>query len=185
MVNIIMIGIGIVIVVLAGYWGCVLFIQKCFQKSRTEAETLVNEKLEALIRFFSSQPTTGMTYDVAIGANGIAFREDVLNDSFHGLYDIWSDWYFEKCSYSPSGNMLGYEFRVYNPVHSISRKLTLQRVRQVAEKALTLHFHEQGIFNIPADNFIAVTTKGDRLIVIIACNEAGLNEIQQIRQRVH
>lgn len=185
MIKFILIIVTVVVLIIGCYLGVIWFLQKCFKKSRTEAETLVNEKLEALIRFFSSQPTTGMTYDVAIGANGIAFREDVLNDSFHGLYDIWSDWYFEKCSYSPSGNMLGYEFRVYNPVHSISRKLTLQRVRQVAEKALTLHFHEQGIFNIPADNFIAVTTKGDRLIVAIACNEAGLNEIQQIRQRVH
>lgn len=184
-VKIMIVVTAIILGIIAGYLGLIAFLQKCFKKSRAEAESMVNEKIESLIKFFSSKPVTTMTCDVAIGANGVAFRDDIVNDSFKGFYDIWHDWYFVRCFFSDSGNTLVYNFRVYNPRDNISRKLTLQRARQVAEKALMEHFHEMGVYDREVDDFIAVNQKGDRLAVVIACNEAGFAEIRKLRDSVH
>lgn len=186
MERILIYSVGIVAMLVAMYFGSILMVQKIMRKSRSEAEALVNKKVEEIISFFSSQPPASPNFDVLIGANGVCIRDEIVNRYFEGFYKIWEDWFFSRCYPSASGNLFVYNFRVYNPLNAnMSRLNILHKAKQVAEKALTRHFHDSGIYNVDVDNFIVVNQKADVLVVLIAQNEAGFSEIADLRRRLH
>lgn len=142
---------------------------------------MLNNILKGILEFFKDKPR--FSYPVLIGSNGISIRDEIVNGYFENLYKIYTDWYYESSYYS-SCNVVVYQFRVYNYklTSKFDKKLVIHRVKQIAERALIMHFHELGIYNIPVDNFIAVTLYSDTLRIHIACNDLGFKEIADIRK---
>ncbi|MBQ9198689.1 MAG: hypothetical protein IJ141_00735 [Lachnospiraceae bacterium] len=141
---------------------------------------MLNNILKRILAFFEEKPQ--FVYPVLIGSNGISIRDEVVNSAFEKLYRLYEDWYYEYSFYS-SQNVVVYQFRVYNYKLSdkFDRKLVIHRAKQIAERALQMHFHDNGIYGTAVDGFIAVTLYSDVLRIHIACNNIGFREIEAIR----
>lgn len=141
---------------------------------------MIKELLKSFFNLFEEKPQ--ITYPVLIGSNGICIRDEVVNRLFERLYRLYDDWYFEYSFYS-SPNVVIYQFRVYNYKlgDKFDRKLVIHRAKQIAERALQMHFHDSGIYGTSVDGFIAITLYSDVLRVHIACNNLGFKEIEGIR----
>ena len=80
--------------------------------------------------------------------------------------------------------MVEYVFRAYYPTrYDYSNRRLNTYVKQIAEKALTKHFHSFGI-TIPADRFVAVKIRSDMVSVYFATNDNGFSEIESLRQMI-
>lgn len=151
----------------------------------------VQESVKILMNFFSSiykaleTQTAQATpnYSVFIGYNGYTIRDDIVNEYFSALSNYWETVYYTNTKYI-SPNVVEYEFRAYFPTkfENSSRRL-LASVKQVAEQALTRHFHSFGV-SIPVDRFIAVKIHQDIVSVYIAVNDKGFSEIEKLRQNI-
>lgn len=175
--------ITVVIVLVACYIGAIYLVKIICQKTIDDAKKSVDDFLQKIIDSFQNKPMQTFQYNVAIGSNGIAIRDDIVHTYFEKLNTLFETWYYER-SYFSSENIVCYEFRVYvctlcNP----TKKRITDKVRPIAEKALTMHFHEQGIYNIAVDNFVAIRLCSDRLFIFYATNDKGFEEIRAIRQQ--
>lgn len=181
--NLITICIFTLLFIMLLYVSAILFNHYFFKKSMSEAKHTVDDFLDKIIDALRGSNSNTLRYDILIGSNGVSVRDEIVNHYFEKLYDIFNDWYF-NVAYFPTSNVVCYEFRVYNcKLENFDKKRILARVKQIAEKALVMHFHDRGIYTIPVDNFIAVTLYSDVLKVFIACNDAGFSEIEAIRQQ--
>lgn len=173
---------GIIAFFVLIYVGAILILQHFFSKSKEDAKKIVDDCLTQIISLFQDNRVPQTCYDVLIGGNGIAIRDEIVNKYFDRLYAIYEDWYYETCGYN-SPNTVFYQFRVFNlKLQNFEKKRVIYRVKEIAEKALIMHFHERGLYGLPVDNFVAVTLCNDILKVYIACNDAGFEEIQAIRR---
>lgn len=182
MQDLIVIGILVIGLFVAVYVGAILVLQQFLHKTKDEAKEIVDKCITKFINMLQENKNVTVGYDVMIGGNGVAIRDEVVNNYFYKLYSLYSDWYYDLC-YNVSCNVVCYQFRVFNCTQeNFERKRIIYRVKQIAERALTMHFHERGLYGLPVDNFIAVTLCNDVLKVYIACNDAGFEEIQAIRR---
>lgn len=183
MENLILMILTILVTLIACYIGAIYMVKIICKKTIDEAKKSVDDFLQKIIDSFQNKPMQTFQYNVAIGSNGIAIRDDIVHTYFEKLNTLFETWYYER-SYFSSENIVCYEFRVYvctlcNP----TKKRITDKVRPIAEKALTMHFHEQGIYNIAVDNFVAIRLCSDRLFVYYATNDKGFEEIRAIRQQ--
>lgn len=175
--------ITVVIVLVACYIGAIYLVKIICQKTIDDAKKSVDDFLQKIIDAFQSKSIPTFQYNVAIGSNGIAIRDDIVHTYFRKLDNLYETWFYEK-SYFSSENVVCYEFRVYDcTLCNPTPKRIIDKVRPIAEKALTMHFHEQGIYSIAIDSFVAVRLFNDRLFVYYATNDKGFEEIQAIRQQ--
>lgn len=178
--------VGLILCAILTYFAAIATVQCCSQKTREEAKKTVDDCIQKFLTLFSATPANPPSFPVWIGANGVAVRDEIVHEKFQGFYTIWQDWFFVRAHVAPSGNCVIYNFRVYNPTNEKLGKIRrMQRARQVAEKALISHFHDSGIYDVDADNFIAVNQRADTLAVVIACNPSGFQEIANLRTSVH
>lgn len=183
MENLILMILTILVTLIACYIGAIYMVKIICKKTIDEAKKSVDDFLQKIIDSFQNKPMQTFQYNVAIGSNGIAIRDDIVHTYFEKLNTLFETWYYER-SYFSSENIVCYEFRVYvctlcNP----TKKRITDKVRPIAEKALTMHFHEQGIYNIAVDNFVAIRLYSDHLFVYYATNDKGFKEIRAIRQQ--
>lgn len=183
MENLILMILTILVTLIACYIGAIYMVKIICKKTIDEAKKSVDDFLQKIIDSFQNKPMQTFQYNVAIGSNGIAIRDDIVHTYFEKLNTLFETWYYER-SYFSSENIVCYEFRVYvctlcNP----TKKRITDKVRPIAEKALTMHFHEQGIYNIAVDNFVAIRLCSDRLFIFYATNDKGFEEIRAIRQQ--
>lgn len=140
-----------------------------------------------MIESFGKKSRHVFNYDVFIGWNGFVFRDDVINTAFEDLGKHWETYYFFRVSNEfPYPSMVTYEFKVYGlkSVHKSRIRLT-SAVRNIAEKALTSHLHDIGIYSAPIDRFVAVNWKSDILSIHIARNETAFEYIDRLRAISH
>ena len=183
MENLILMILTVVIVLVACYIGAIYLVKITCQKTMDEAKKSVDDFLQKLIDTFQNKPMQTFQYNVAIGSNGIAIRDDFVHTYFEKLNTLFETWYYER-SYFNSNNTVCYEFRVYDcTLCNPTPKRIIDKVRPIAEKALTMHFHDQGIYSIAVDNFVAIRLFNDRLFIYYATNDKGFEEIQAIRQQ--
>ena len=181
--DLILIIITVVIVLVVCYIGAIYLVKITCQKTMDEAKKSVDDFLQKIIDAFQSKPMQTFQYNVAIGSNGIAIRDDIVHTYFEKLNTLFETWSYER-SYFSSENIVCYEFRVYDcTLCNPTKKRITDKVRPIAEKALTMHFHGQGIYNIVVDGFVAIRLYSDRLFVYYATNDKGFEEIKAIRQQ--
>ncbi|MCI6164005.1 MAG: hypothetical protein MR675_02265 [Lachnospira sp.] len=125
-------------------------------------------------------PKAKKTYPVAIGYNGVAVSDEEIYKKFGEFSKYWNLWNFCEARVFP--NQLVYYFKVYDPMYNSSTRLQLIRAKQIAERALTLHFHEYGYFNLYAERFVAVELHANLLAVHIALTDNGLLEIHEMQK---
>ena len=160
---------------------CSIYIVKIVCKSTIEdAKRCVDKFLGEILSSTNTAPN--VTYPVLIGSNGFAIRDEIVTSLFSRLDHIYATWYFERADYV-SQNVVTYVFRVYDCLLDIDRKRILSRARIVGETALSMHWHELGIYTLPVDNFCAVRILGDRLFVFYALNDLGCDEVRAIREQ--
>lgn len=180
--EIVVIIFGVIALLVMSYVGAILVVQQFLHKTKDEAKKAVDDFLTQIISLFQENRVPLNSYDVMIGGNGVAIRDEIVNRYFEKIYTLFDDWYYEMCGYN-SPNVVCYQFRVFNPkLENFDKKRVVYRVKQIAERALTMHFHDRGIFGMPVDDFVAVTLCNDVLRVFIACNDAGFAEIEAIRR---
>ncbi len=170
------------------YWILVFILVYFCGKTTDEAKKTISDWGSKIYKFLeelakSNQPA--QVYPVCIGSNGYCIRDDIVNHQFDKLgtyYDI----YFYEMAYNYSTNVIVYQFKVYNQINSdFSRQRLLMRCRQIGEKALLQHLHEQGCFDVKIDNFVAVTLQADTLCYFFALNNQGFQEIAELRKNQH
>ena len=160
---------------------CSIYIVKIVCKSTIEdAKRCVDKFINEIVA--STKTESKVAYPVLIGSNGFTIRDEIVNTLFSRLDNIYKNWYFERADYV-SKNVICYTFRVYDCLLNMDRKRLMSKLRVVDEAALSMHFHENGIYTLPADGFCAVRVVGDRMHVFYAINDSGLEEIQAIRQQ--
>lgn len=183
MENFILMILTILVTLIACYIGAIYMVKIICKKTMDEAKKSVDDFLQKIIDTFQNKPMQTFQYNVAIGSNGIAIRDDIVHTYFEKLNTLFETWYYER-SYFSSENIVCYEFRVYDcTLCNPTKKRITDKVRPIAEKALTMHFHEQGIYNIVVDGFVAIRLCSDRLFIFYATNDKGFEEIQTIRQQ--
>lgn len=181
MENLILMILTILVTLIACYIGAIYMVKIICKKTIDEAKKSVDDFLQKIIDAFQSKPMQTFQYNVAIGSNGIAIRDDIVHTYFEKLNTLFETWYYER-SYFSSENIVCYEFRVYDcTLCNPTKKRITDKVRPIAEKALTMHFHEQGIYNIVVDGFVAIRLCSDRLFIFYATNDKGFEEIRAIR----
>lgn len=164
------------------YVGAILVLQQFLHKTKDEAKKAVDDFLTQIISLFQENRVPPNSYDVMIGGNGVAIRDEIVNGYFEKIYTLYDDWYYEMCGFY-SQNVIFYQFRVFNPkLENFDKKRVVYRVKQIAEKALIRHFHDRGIYGMSVDGFVAVTLCNDVMKVYFACNDAGFAEIEAIRR---
>lgn len=183
MENLILMILTILVTLIACYIGAIYMVKIICKKTIDEAKKSVDDFLQKIIDSLQNKPMQTFQYNVAIGSNGIAIRDDIVHTYFEKLNTLFETWYYER-SYFSSENIVCYEFRVYDcTLCNPTKKRITDKVRPIAEKALTMHFHEQGIYNIAVDNFVAIRLCSDRLFIFYATNDKGFEEIRAIRQQ--
>lgn len=181
--NLVLLVVMMLTIPLLIYLGCILILRQFFHKTGEEAKKTVDNALTKIINLFQDKNTFGVVYDVLIGSNGVYVRDEIVNEKFRGFDSLFDDWYYEM-AYYPTANVVCYQFRVYNcKLQKFDKKLVLYRSKQVSEHALISHFHDRGIYNIPADSFIATEIGADILKVYISINDVGFREIEEIRRK--
>lgn len=180
MVKIICILVSVLLIVIGIYIASIYFVRTICKTSLEDAKKSVDKFLGEILSSTNIAPN--VTYPVLIGSNGFSIRDEIVTSLFSRLDNIYATWYFERADYT-SENVVCYSFRVYDCLLDIARKRILSRVRIVAESALSMHFHELGIYTLPVDNFCAVRILGDRLFVFYALNDIGCDEVRAIREQ--
>lgn len=174
----------VVVLVIAILCLVVLAIMLIRKKSTQESVKILMNFFSSIYKALETPPAQApLNYNIFIGYNGYCIRDDIVNEYFASLHNYWETVYYSDMKYV-SQNVVEYEFRAYYPTkyeHS-SRRL-LASVKQVAEQALTRHFHNIGV-SIPVDHFIAVKIYEDVVSVYIAVNEIGFQEIAALRKKI-
>lgn len=162
----------------------IVVLKHMFHTTNEDAKNHVDSLLKKVIDFFKPA-TPPVVYPSLIGSNGIFIRDEIIYRDFERLNSLYEDWYYES-SFFYSSNVVAYSFRVYNYRNEIFKKSLVQhKVKQIAERALIRNFHENGLYNVHADNFIAVEIYADVLNIYIAYTDAGFSEIAQLRKSFH
>lgn len=163
------------------YVGSIVILRQFFHKTGEEAKKTVDDVLSKIISMLKQTPPNNVVYPVLIGSNGIGIVDSIIYSHFQKMNDYFENWYYETVSY-PTSNVVCYEFRAFD-CRIKDKKLLLYRTRQLTEKALLFYWHDIGVYNLKPDNFVATRYCVDTLRIYIACNDAGFNEIQQIRRK--
>lgn len=174
----------VAVVVVAIFCLIVFIIMLAGRKSVQEAAKILTDFLSSIYKALETATVqTPANYNVFIGYNGYTYRDDIINEFFAPLQKYWETVYFAHASYI-SPNVVEYAFRAYFPIRyeNAPRRLSMS-VKQVAEQALTRHFHSVGI-SLPVDRFIAVQIQQDIVSVYIAVNDSGFQEIENLRERL-
>ncbi|WP_075721960.1 hypothetical protein [Roseburia sp. 499] len=173
-------------IVIAILFALMVLIVMCIgKKSAQEATKIIVDFFASICKAFQTPDVQApcITYDVFIGHNGYIIRDDIVNEYFAPLQNYWETFYYSDAKYA-SQNVVEYAFRAYFPTkfENSSRRL-LASVKQIAEQALTRHFHSFGV-SFPVDRFIAVKIHQDIVSVFIAVNDKGFSEIEKLRQNI-
>lgn len=174
----------VAVVVISLFCLLVFIIMLVERKSVEEATKILTDFLSSIYKALeTSTVQTSANYNVLIGYNGYVIRDDIVNEYFAPLQKYWETVYYSNSHYI-SPNVVAYEFRAYFPLRyeDAPRRLSIL-VKQVAEQALTRHFHSVGI-SVPVDRFIAVHIHQDIVSVYIAVNDSGFREIETLRERI-
>lgn len=185
--NVILTFVLIVLCIIITYWLFVLGFVYLGQKSKAEAKKIISEKLNSFYIFLENyaKKQEQIFYNVYIGSNGYGIRDDLIYKYFQKLEDLFEVWFFE-IAYNRTVDTITYQFKVYDLMKdSIPRRRIITICRQLGEKALNQHFHEQGIYNLPIDKFVAVTWTADVLCFHFAINDEGFKTISDIRKLSH
>lgn len=180
MVKIVFILVSVLLIAIGIYIASIYFVRTICKISLEDAKKSVDKFLGEILSSTNTAPN--VTYPVLIGSNGFAIRDEIVTSLFSRLDHIYATWYFERADYV-SQNVVTYVFRVYDCLLDIDRKRILSRARIVGETALSMHWHELGIYTLPVDNFCAVRILGDRLFVFYALNDLGCDEVRAIREQ--
>ena len=173
----------VAIIIIAIYGAIVCCIMLIGHKNLHESIRILNNALHYVYKSFASctSQVQYQTYNVFIGDNGYIIRDDIVNEYFAPLQKYWETVFYSHIN-NPSPNVVEYVFRAYFPTrYDSSNRILNTRVKQIAEQALTKHFHSLGI-TIPADRFVAVKIRSDMVSVYFAINDNGFGEIESLRQ---
>lgn len=173
----------VAIIIIAIYGAIVCCIMLIGKKNLQESISILNKALHYVYKAFASctSQVQCQNYNVFIGDNGYTIRDDIVNEYFAPLQKYWETVFFSHINH-PSPNVVEYVFRAYFPTrYDSSNRRLIMYVKQIAEQALTKHFHSLGI-TIPADRFVAVKIRSDMVSVYFATNDNGFGEIESLRQ---
>lgn len=172
----------VAVVVITIFCITILIIMLVERKSVQEATKILTDFLSSIYKALETTTVqTPANYNVLIGYNGYVIRDDIVNDYFSPLQKYWETVFYSHINH-PSPNVVEYVFRAYFPTrYDSSNRRLIMYVKQIAEQALTKHFHSLGI-TIPADRFVAVKIRSDMVSVYFATNDNGFGEIESLRQ---
>lgn len=177
--------IFLVILILLGLFLGLVFINMLISKKDANASTKdILKFFQNVLSALDTTPEQASSYfNVLIGYNGHSVRGEIVEKYFEDLAKIYETIYFANCQWY-TRNVVQYTFRAYQPLKFADSPQRLARtVKQVAEKALTQHFHRQGLAPL-IDPFIAVIIQCDEVRVYIAANNVGFDEIAKLRQEM-
>lgn len=183
--NILLFILVMAIILIAIYGAIVSCIMLIGHKNLQESISILNNALHYIYKSFASctSQVQCQKYNVFIGDNGYIIRDDIVNEYFAPLQKYWETVFYSHINH-PSPNVVEYVFRAYYPTrYDYSNRRLNTYVKQIAEKALTKHFHSFGI-TIPADRFVAVKIRSDMVSVYFATNDNGFSEIESLRQMI-
>ena len=170
-----------VILIFVVYCITILLVMASKKCNINKAIAIVSDFMKTIYRTLFEKPKKKMEYPSCIGWNGIAVKPEDINRRFEKLEKYWKIVYYFDTDYKHP-NLYLYKFRISMPINKDFRKTRLiGLVQKIAEKALAEYMQEWNCY-VPVDKFIAVTIRGDILYIAIAKNDAGFEEIAQLRK---
>lgn len=172
--------LAIVLLILI-YFVILFFVKRQKRVSTEEANRILVESLKCIIKAFSDNSVSEVSYPVFIGWNGYDFKPILINQAFDRLSKYWEICFFDTV-FINHPNVVVYQFRVQVPIHKELKPRRLEYLAQaIAEEALTMHLRSWKCY-VPVDKFIATSLKEDILKIAIAKNNSGFEDIAKLRK---